>query len=145
MQISVVHEYEASPWCRLIREYLTILGLTAEIRPCPRQTLFMEGAFTAASRFRPEALRHLQSVGRDENDLKFPVLVDESSPNKPVVLAESYDILGHLWENYSESVLQASDSPSLRRRPDQVMNNPKIPFPLRFLSLAGPSFQPVVC
>ncbi len=48
---------------------------------------------------------------------------------------QSYDILLHLWERYGQDVLR-DDGP----RPDQLWNSDPIPFPLRFLSLAAPSY-----
>ena len=53
-----LYEFEGSPWCRLVREYATVLDLTLQIRPCPRQTLlYGEGSFTSESRFRPDAMK----------------------------------------------------------------------------------------
>ena len=130
----VLYEYEASPWCRLIREYATILNLTMHVRPCPRQTLFLEGAYDHTSRFRPEAMNYLQKH-RNLDDMTFPLLVDKTtSAENPVVIKHSYDILVHLWEQYGQSVIP--DQP----RPDKVWNSSRIPFPIRFLSLAAPSY-----
>ena len=136
----ILYEYEASPWCRLVREYATILNLSLHIRPCPRQTLFLEGAFDASSRFRPEAMNYLQTH-RHTDDLTFPLLVDATAAaavaakeDKPIVVTQSYDILEHLWKNYGQNVLPN------QHRPDQKWNSSQIPFPLRFLSLAGPSY-----
>ena len=141
----ILYEFEASPWCRLIREYTTILDLKVHIRPCPRQTLFLEGAFDAASRFRPEAMRYLQQYHQGTDDLTFPLLVDrthvddDSTENNkdPMVLVQSYDILEHLWQRYGQDVLPTAEGTP---RPDQTQNATDIPFALRFLSLAGPSF-----
>ena len=151
----ILYDYEASPWCRLVREYLTILDLTVTIRPCPRQTLWSEGAYTAASRFRPQAMKALQqrrqrkSDNGDNNnntnderiDLMFPILVDyqgfESKSNEPVVIQQSYNILEHLWHNYGQTVLPTT--PPLQRQ-DQRVNANDIAFIRRFLSLAAPSY-----
>lgn len=140
----ILYEYEASPWCRLVREYATILDLTIHIRPCPRQTLFLEGAFDSTSRFRPEAMEYLKTYGPSDSDsnLTFPILVDRTNAdanantnaNDPIVILQSYDILKHLWERYGQSVL--TNTPRL----DQQWNSTNIPFPLRFLSLAAPSY-----
>jgi hypothetical protein len=130
----ILYEYEASPWCRLIREYATILNLTIHVRPCPRQTLFLEGAYDHTSRFRPEAMNYLQKH-RKLDDMTFPLLVDKTtSAENPVVIKHSYDILVHLWEQYGQSVIPNQP------RPDKVWNSSRIPFPLRFLSLAAPSY-----
>lgn len=137
----LLYEYEASPWCRLVREHLTILGLDVDIRPCPRQTLFLEGAFSNSSRFRLEAMEYLKrnaNNGSEENDLTFPLLVDATNNDQIFVLKESYEILSHLWKTYGETVIPSRTSGT--RRPDQRVNNPQIPFIFRFLSLAGPSY-----
>jgi glutathione S-transferase len=95
----------------------------------------MEGAFDASSRFRPEAMNYLQTH-RHTDDLTFPLLVDATTTqDKPIVLTQSYDILEHLWKNYGQNVLPN------QHRPDQKWNSSQIPFPLRFLSLAGPSYM----
>jgi hypothetical protein len=97
-----LYDFEGSPWCRLVREYATILDLTLHIRPCPRQTLFYgEGSFTLESKFRPEAMKlykqmkrkkHKQNIvvdsdgdGDDKNEneevdycMTFPLLVDRT-------------------------------------------------------------------
>ncbi|CAJ1942174.1 unnamed protein product [Cylindrotheca closterium] len=130
----ILYEYEASPWCRIVREYLTILDLKAQIRPCPRQTLFMEGAYDKESRFRPEAMQYLKS-SHQTDDMTFPILVDRTkAKDSPEVIVESYAILEHLWQQYGQSVEKGQN------RPDQWWNSPSIPFPIRFLSLAGPSY-----
>lgn len=133
----ILYEYEASPWCRLVREYATILDLQIHIRPCPRQTLFLEGAFDASSRFRPEAMGYLQQYHQTD-DLTFPLLVDQTdSTREPVVIIQSYDILNHLWDRYGQNVLTTSEQAP---RADQRINSTNIPFPFRFLSLAAPAY-----
>lgn len=130
----VLFDYEASPWCRLVREYLTILDLKVQIHPCPRQTLFLEGAFDKTSRFRPEAMGYLKTT-YPTDDLTFPLLVDRTkSKETPVVIKESYAIIEHLWENYGKGIELGQD------RPDKWWNSPSLPFVVRFLSLAGPSY-----
>ena len=180
----ILYDFEGSPWCRLVREYATILDLTLNIRPCPRETLFYgEGTYSQKSRFRPKAMEWHKNEqrrkrnhdtekrigpneqGNDENDdhLTFPLLVDLTNFNQTdprsskfeanhnenvykdgvVVLTESYDILCHLWETYGDSVIPSSNTSNKQkiRRPDQLLNSSSIPFPIRFLSLAGPSFM----
>lgn len=127
-----LYEYEASPWCRLVREYATILDLKLHIRPCPRQTLFLEGSFDDTSRFRSQAMNILKSH-RQTDDLTFPLMVDQTHA-EPIVLTQSYDILEHLWKYYGQDVLPKQG------RPDQKWNSSNIPFPLRFISLAAPSY-----
>ena len=134
----VLYEYEASPWCRLVREYATILGLTIHIRPCPRQTIFLEGAFDITSRFRPEAMKYLQKYCHTD-ELTFPLLIDKTDhhgggTNEFIVIHQSHDILLHLWERYGQDVIRDS------RRVDQIWNSNSIPFMIKFVSLASPTY-----
>lgn len=75
-----LYEYEASPYCRLVREALTELDLDALILPCPQ----------GGSRFRPE----VQARGGKQ---QFPYLVD---PNSGRDLYESADIIDYLRTSY---------------------------------------------
>ena len=114
-------EYEASPYCRLVRETLCVLGLRALIRPCPRETLRFEGAFSPASPHRAEA----QARGAR---LSFPFLHDHSAG---VALNESRAICDHLWRTYGAHV----------ERPwqDEMLNGGSLPRLLEFALLAAPS------
>lgn len=75
-----LYEYEACPYCRVVREALTALHLDVQIRPCPRN----------GQRFRPEALR----LGGKQ---QFPLLID---PNTRTQLYESRDIVRYLFQTY---------------------------------------------
>ena len=75
-----LYEYEASPYCRLVREALTELDLDALILPCPQN----------GNRFRPE----VQARG---GKLQFPYLVD---PNSSRELYESAEIIDYLSQTY---------------------------------------------
>lgn len=140
-----LYDFEASPWCRLVREYATILDLTMTIRPCPRETLlFGEGSFSKQSSYRIEAMEwhHKKpQTNTTEDNLTFPLLVDRTreknndTTDGVVVLTESYEILDHLWKKYGASVL-----PTHATRPDQIANAPEKSFARRFFSLAGPSY-----
>ena len=79
-QALVLYDFEACPFCRLVREALTEMDLDAEIRPCPR----------GGARFRPEA----ETLGGRR---QFPLLVD---PNGPAVLYESAEIIAYLARTY---------------------------------------------
>ena len=68
----VLYEYEASPYCRRVREALCVLGLSVEVRPCPRETLRREGAFGGGARHKPEVI---EQGGR----LLFPFLHDRTA------------------------------------------------------------------
>lgn len=75
-----LYEYEASPFCRLVREALSELDLDAMILPCPQ----------GGTRFRPQA----RELG---GKLLFPFLVD---PNTGVKMHESADIIDYLSRTY---------------------------------------------
>lgn len=75
-----LYEFEASPYCRLVRETLTELDLDAMIYPCPQN----------GTRFRPQA----QALG---GKLQFPFLVD---PNTGTQLYESAAIITYLHQHY---------------------------------------------
>lgn len=77
-----LYEFEACPFCRLVREALTALSLDVEIYPCPR----------GGKRYRPEAIR----IG---GKAQFPLLVD---PNTETVLYESADIIDYLFRTYGQ-------------------------------------------
>jgi len=78
----VLYDFESCPFCRKVREAITDLGLTVDVRPCPK----------GGSRFREEAMeRYGQRV--------FPFLVD---PNAGVEMAESADINRHLYATYGD-------------------------------------------
>ena len=76
-----LYEFEASPYCRLVREALTELDLDALILPCPQ----------GGGRFRPE----VQARGGKQ---QFPYLVD---PNTGREMFESADIINYLSQTYS--------------------------------------------
>ncbi len=76
-----LYEFEASNYCRLVREVLTELDLDALILPCPK----------GGTRFRAEAER----VGGKQ---QFPLLVDE---NTGTTLYESADIIDYLRRTYA--------------------------------------------
>ncbi|MFQ5417221.1 MAG: glutathione S-transferase N-terminal domain-containing protein [Myxococcota bacterium] len=75
-------EFEACPFCRKVREALSILDLDAEIYPCPKN----------GPRFREE-------VKRRGGKALFPYLVD---PNTGVEMYESDDIVAYLFAEYGD-------------------------------------------
>jgi glutathione S-transferase len=75
-----VYEFESCPYCRKVREVLSILDLEALIRPCPK----------GGSRFRDE-------VKARGGKALFPYLVD---PNTGKELYESDDIIAYLYQHY---------------------------------------------
>ncbi len=78
----VLYEFEACPYCRLVREALTELDLDVLIYPCPKN----------GTRFRPRAV----DIG---GKAQFPLLVD---PNTGEALYESADIIAYLYRTYGQ-------------------------------------------
>lgn len=75
-----LYEFEGCPFCRKVREALTVLDLEVEIRPCPK----------GGQRFRPEVVRR-------GGKAQFPYLVD---PNSGKEMYESDDIIAYLFAEY---------------------------------------------
>ncbi len=75
-----LYEFEACPFCRKVREALTMLDLEVLLKPTPR----------GGERFRPEG------VARG-GKRQFPLLVD---PNEDLMLHESDAIIAHLYARY---------------------------------------------
>ena len=75
-----LYEFEACPYCRKVREALTLLDLDALVLPCPK----------GGPRFREE-------VKRRGGKYQFPYLVD---PNTGKELYESDEIVAYLYERY---------------------------------------------
>jgi glutathione S-transferase len=78
----ILYDFESCPFCRKVREALTVLDLDADIRPCPK----------GGTRFRPE----LVSRG---GKAQFPYLVD---PNTGKEMYESDAIVRYLFAEYGE-------------------------------------------
>ncbi len=75
-------EFEACPYCRKVREALSILDLEALIYPCPKE----------GPRFRKE-------VENRGGKLQFPYLAD---PNTGKEMYESDEIVRYLFETYGD-------------------------------------------
>jgi glutathione S-transferase len=78
-----LYYFESCPFCRKVRETLSILDLDAMIWPCPQN----------GPRYRPRAI----SLGGKS---QFPYLVD---PNTGEQLYESDAIIGYLYATYGDS------------------------------------------
>ena len=76
----ILYEFEACPFCRRVREALTQLDLTVEVRPCPK-----------------DARTHRAQVQTLGGKQSFPFLVDE---NTGVSMYESEDIVRYLYHEY---------------------------------------------
>jgi glutathione S-transferase len=75
-----LYDIEACPYCRKVREALTMLDLDVLIRPAPH----------GGTRFRPEAIAR-------GGKRQFPLLFD---PNVNALIYESDDIVAHLYARY---------------------------------------------
>lgn len=78
-----LYEFEGSPFCRRVREVLTLLNLDYEVYPCPK----------GGQKYR----KIVQEKGGKQ---QFPFLVDE---NSGVALYESQDIIHYLFQHYGKS------------------------------------------
>ena len=77
-----LYEFEACPFCRKVREALTMLDLDVLVRPTPHK----------GTRFRPAAI----ALGGKQ---QFPLLVE---PNFDLKLYESDAIVEHLYARYGQ-------------------------------------------
>jgi glutathione S-transferase len=75
-----VYEFEACPFCRKVREALSMLDLEASIYPCPK----------GGERFRKVLIER-------GGKAQFPYLID---PNTSTEMYESDDIVRYLFERY---------------------------------------------
>jgi glutathione S-transferase len=80
-----LYEFENCPFCRKVREALSILDLDVDIYPCPK----------GGPRFR----RELEQRG---GRAQFPYLVD---PNAGVEMYESQDIVRYLFDAYGQGAV----------------------------------------
>jgi glutathione S-transferase len=83
-----LYEFEACPFCRKVREALSILDLDAVVYPCPK------GGPTWRQRVRQQGGREL-----------FPYLVD---PNTGRAMYESNDIVAYLFSEYGDGRVAAA-------------------------------------
>lgn len=77
-----LYEFEACPFCRFVREAISELQLNVTVYPCPKGGRYRERAFELAG-----------------GKTTFPFLVDHTAGVK---MAESADIIEHLWTNYGK-------------------------------------------
>ncbi len=75
-------EFEACPYCRKVREALSLLDLDALVRPCPKR-----------------GPRYREEVKRRGGKYQFPYLVD---PNTGKEMYESDDIVAYLFREYGD-------------------------------------------
>ena len=80
-----LYDFEGCPYCRKVREALSMLDLEAMVYPCPK----------GGTRFRP----HVKELG---GKLQFPYLVD---PNTGAAMYESDDIIAYLYRTYGDGTV----------------------------------------
>jgi glutathione S-transferase len=83
----MLYEFEGCPFCRKVREALTILDLDADIRPCPKR----------GPRYREELIER-------GGKAMFPYLID---PNTGTEMYESDDIVKYLFAEYGDGRVPA--------------------------------------
>ena len=76
-------EFESCPFCRKVREALTVLDLDAMIYPCPKR-----------------GPRYREELKRRGGKAQFPYLVD---PNTGKEMYESDDIVAYLFRVYGDA------------------------------------------
>lgn len=77
-----LYEFEACPYCRRVRQVLTMLNLDYEVYPCPKN----------GTLFRPQ-------VQKLAGKVQFPFLID---PNTDTQLLESDAIIDYLFRTYGK-------------------------------------------
>ncbi|SPL72474.1 glutathione S-transferase N-terminal domain-containing protein [Acinetobacter stercoris] len=78
-----LYEFEGSPFCRRVREVLTLLNLDYEVYPCPK----------GGNKYR--------QIVKDKGGKKqFPFLIDENTGEQ---LYESQAIIHHLFKHYGKT------------------------------------------
>eukprot|EP01084_Bolivina_argentea_P002849 5291_1 len=92
-----LYEYEGCPFCRKVRETLSVLDLDCIIIPCPRENMNSYG-FIKESRYRNE----VKQLG---GKVQFPFLIDPNhlnNENEPLKMYESDKIIKYLWCKYGD-------------------------------------------
>lgn len=92
-----LYEFEGSPFCRRVREVLTLLNLDYEVYPCPKG-----------------GVKYREVVQKQGGKQQFPFLVDE---NSGVTMYESQDIINYLFKHYGKT----------GKTPQKFANYPSIP------------------
>lgn len=102
-----LYEFEGCPYCRKVREALSVLDLDVMVYPCPRETLKAYGVCDKA-RYRPEVTK----LGGQQS---YPFFVDE---NTGVKMNGSADIVAYLWKTYGQNA-----KPPLTYKIGQMLDN----------------------
>ena len=93
-----LYEFEGSPFCRRVREVITLLNLDVEIYPCPKG-----------------GKKYRQIVKDKGGKKQFPFLIDENTGDQ---LYESQQIIHHLFKHYGKT----------GKTPKKYAHFPKIPY-----------------
>lgn len=88
----ILYEYEACPFCKKVRETMSVLDLDYLAYPCPRETLKSHSVYKD-SRYRP-------IVKKSGGTLMFPYMED---PNTQVKMYNSEDIMRYLITTYGQN------------------------------------------
>lgn len=79
----VLYDFEGCPYCRKVREAISMLDLVVDIRPCPKR----------GTRFRP-------ALGTIAPRVRVPTLIDPGAPSERRILQESDAIVQHLFARF---------------------------------------------
>ncbi|RPE30521.1 glutathione S-transferase-like protein [Acinetobacter sp. BIGb0102] len=93
-----LYEFEGSPFCRRVREVITLLNLDVEIYPCPKG-----------------GQKYRQIVKEKGGKKQFPFLIDENTGDQ---LYESQAIIHHLFKHYGKT----------GQTPKKFSHYPKLPY-----------------
>lgn len=93
-----LYEFEGSPFCRRVREVITLLNLDVEIYPCPKG-----------------GQKYRQIVKAKGGKKQFPFLIDENTGDQ---LYESQVIIHHLFKHYGKT----------GKTPKKYSHYPKLPY-----------------
>ena len=102
-----LYEFEGSPFCRRVREVITMLNLDVEIYPCPKG-----------------GKKYRQIVKDKGGKKQFPFLIDE---NTGAQLYESQEIIHYLFKHYGKT----------GQTPRKFSHYPKLPYVSALASLAN--------
>ena len=102
-----LYEFEGSPFCRRVREVVTLLNLDVEIYPCPKG-----------------GKKYRQIVKEKGGKRQFPFLIDENTGDQ---LYESQEIIHHLFKHYGKT----------GKTPKKFSHYPKLPYVSALASLAN--------
>jgi hypothetical protein len=98
---TLTSRFEASPFCRRVREALVELKLDTHVRPCPRSTLTREGFVDDTHKHRAAAMELTLQGGWAADSMAFPLMLDRTE-GKPI--RESKEIVAHLWKHYGQDL-----------------------------------------